>query len=75
MHKEALLAKLADLKQQSESHIAQIAEHEEIVRNLRDSALIIKGKYQAIEEQLAELPDVTNVKSQKPVEGEVVKEK
>lgn len=73
MDKDTLNAKLEDLKQQSQNIIDQINTQDTLTQGLREQALIIKGKYQAIEQLIAEIPEVapdTTV----PVEGEVVSE-
>jgi hypothetical protein len=54
MTKETLLAKLEELKQKSESLINQVNEHDKIAQTLREEALIVKGRYHAVEELIAE---------------------
>ncbi len=58
MNKVDLTKKLDDLRLKSESTIAQITDHEKTIEVLREEALLIKGRYQAIEELIKELPDV-----------------
>lgn len=63
MTKDSLQAKLDELKQQSESTINQITQYENAIVSLKEQALVIKGKYQAIEELL---PDISVTKKGKP---------
>lgn len=58
MTKDSLQAKLDDLKEQSETIINQITEHENDIISLREQALIIKGRYHALEELLPNAPEV-----------------
>ena len=64
MTKESLQTKLEDLKQKSEQTIQQITQYEQLITNLREEALMIKGQYQAIEELIKEFTD-TPLKSKK----------
>lgn len=52
MTKESLQVKLDDLKQQSENTLKKLDDYEKVSQSLREEALMIKGKYQAVEELL-----------------------
>jgi hypothetical protein len=69
MTKESLELRLAEYQQQFDSTSSEITQHENTIISLREQALIIKGRYLEIQDQLKAFPTPT------PEEGEIIKKK